>query len=909
MQSLNIPLTSTTKPVSLVQNFLANLDKENDVHRIITDVSAKPPADPPKQDENTTINTGFNICDSKPASMLHGTSTIPPVGSPPSLVPHSDVIFGNAPQTAVEEAVQHNDTSTIILSSEAPHKLGLTTLTEEWLPAPTQPEQDTTNVASVVSFTEKDFPHTIKPTEDPDIRDRIAEIDVALTQLKMLAQGTIPNDVANDPDTYISNLVSRLPSPDNFQAGGWTPYYEVWRHFLARYRSKRRNVGEVLKAIKCGAKWPLVKPSSQKGMPDHKAKMARVHRMIANQMGQATAHRMLNSDTPQAVEFPNHKSVEAYPDFVDQAITDLLASKAAIKLPDGQRPLIVNPLGVADNKAPKLRLVIDPAYPNLLFKYEPLRYEQLADMTMYVQPGDYATSTDEKSGYYHQILHPSMWTYLGFNWRGSYYVFTHMAFGIGPACRSYTILKQELFRVIRDLGKVRMTFLIDDQCNVASDWMKALFQSSIILRIQWALNFTLSIPKCNFIPTREPHFLGMILDIPNLRFLLPEAKIVDFIALVSDLTRATSITNKLLAKLAGKLISFSPAIGLAPLYAQALYKIMKGHEGWESLYETPQAAIADMQWVAANLASWNGHTWSSNREVLLVAGDYSSTHGYAAYTPNGELKDPIVVSLNNDELRSISNNTLSSTYGEIAVVDLTIDTLLAHAPDLIKGRRLHYEGDNQAAMTVLAGMKGNDVNFSLVRNIWEKAKAADVELSFEWHPRSEGRQQTADAWSKVEDNSQWALNQEVFDSMITNNHLVKAKGGITIDQMADNTNAKAPRYRSRFYCPGTLGVNSFMYNWAVDEATGKRELSYINGDWSRMGDILAKVIRDQADCVIVYPDWPRYWQVMWHEIPVKEVITLARRSDLCIPGPRVPRSKCAGRPPKYPVKAAFVIWH
>ena len=51
-----------------------------------------------------------------------------------------------------------------------------------------------------------------------------------------------------------------------------------------------------------------------------------------------------------------------------------------------------------------------------------------------------------------------------------------------------------------------------------------------------------------------------------------------------------------------------------------------------------------------------------------MAGDYSSERGYGAYTPMGELADPIVVSLSPQELRSIRANAFSSTYGEIKAV-------------------------------------------------------------------------------------------------------------------------------------------------------------------------------------------------------------------------------------------------
>lgn len=254
--------------------------------------------------------------------------------------------------------------------------------------------------------------------------------------------------------------------------------------------------------------------------------------MITHNLNAEAAERMLNSDEPHRLECPNHHSSSTYPEFVTESIAAVFQSGRARELEPGHIPLCTHPLGVADNKAPKLRLIIDPAYINVLFRYRPLRYEQLADLAAHAKPNDWATTTDEKSGYYHILLHPSLRNLLAFSMRA---VITHMAFGIGPACRTYTILKQELFRVIKDKGNVRMAFLIDDQCNMAQskDW--ASLRAAAILTIQWAVGFTLSLPKCQLSPTRTPHILGMIVDLTKRAFFLPEPKIRDFQQRVADI--------------------------------------------------------------------------------------------------------------------------------------------------------------------------------------------------------------------------------------------------------------------------------------------------------------------------------------------------------------------------------------
>jgi hypothetical protein len=804
--------------------------------------------------------------------------------------------------TCAEEATRHRDTSSLILHHSAPHKLGPVTLSDDWLP----------NLRALPHkirlFSEEDFPHCSPPAADPAVQAAIKDANRALGLLAALRRGDVPAEIMADPDAFIRDILSAFPDPEAFRAGGWSEAFMVWQHVFYPYRRTRAAVRGMLESIRHGIRWPLRAPASQTAMPDHGKKLTRLRKALSRQMAPAVTDRLLHSPTPHAAAFPNHRSAEQHADFVRSAIADLLTAAVAIKLPEGERPLIINPLGVADNKAPKLRLVVDPLYPNLLFQYEQLRYEQLADLTCYLRETDWACTTDEKSGYYHQALHPSVWTMLGFQFDGAYYVFTHLPFGVGPACRAYTVVKQELYRIVRTLSNGRLTFLIDDTFFAGKDYATAAVLCGATMLLQRALKFTLSLPKCHPFPAQQQTFLGMQADIPNLRFLLPQQKIDDFCTAVTLLADSPTTTDRTLARLAGKLVSFAPAIGLAPLYAHQLFKIMQGQASWDTLYDTPHAAVEAMQWVAANLTDWNGHTWASKRETLVVAGDYSSTHGYAAYTPNGEIEEPIVITHTPEELALIAANKHSSTLGEAKTVELSLSVLVENHLALVKGRRLLYNGDSQPCIQSMATMSGCAAVYPTVRRTYELALKADVELAFIWHPREEQMQQWADHWSKVVDNSQWMLNDLIFHECIDTHPLVTSLGGITLDPFADHLTSKCKRFYSRHWCPGTLGVNGINHPWALNQITGARELCYVNGDFSRMGEILNKILTERANCVVVYPDWPRYWQALWADLPVRSVITLPRINDLCIPGPRVDRRKRRGLPPKYPLKVAFVIW-
>ncbi len=83
--------------------------------------------------------------------------------------------------------------------------------------------------------------------------------------------------------------------------------------------------------------------------------------------------------------------------------------------------------------------------------------------------------------------------------------------------------------------------------------------------------------------------------------------------------------------------------------------------------------------------------------------------------------------------------------------------------------------------------------------------------------------------------------------------------------------------------------------------------AYINGDFSLMAEILEKVKRDRVNCVVVYPTWPKFWQIMWKDLPVRFQEIIPTQDDLCLAGPRVDPKKLRGRP-HFSLAVAVVIF-
>ena len=130
-------------------------------------------------------------------------------------------------------------------------------------------------------------------------------------------------------------------------------------------------------------------------------------------------------------------------------------------------------------------------------------------MPALVGEGDFLYTTDDTSR--QLAVAPEHDTFWGFHWKGVYYAFIHMPFGVASTCYVYTHIKAELYMPFRQAG-VMMAFLINDRLGAAHGKEQAKRECRITTAIVVCLGGTLSLKKSQFMPTTRAVFLGMEVD-------------------------------------------------------------------------------------------------------------------------------------------------------------------------------------------------------------------------------------------------------------------------------------------------------------------------------------------------------------------------------------------------------------
>ena len=136
---------------------------------------------------------------------------------------------------------------------------------------------------------------------------------------------------------------------------------------------------------------------------------------------------------PETCFLADNKSARDHPDFVADAIKNLLKDKYIEEQSEPSH--CVNPLSVSKGK--KLHLVLDLHVNGNLLK-QSFRYKDLRSLAQLFKEKFWFFTWDSKSGYHHVDIYVEHRKFLGFLWifkgKPRYFIFCALPFGLRSAC-------------------------------------------------------------------------------------------------------------------------------------------------------------------------------------------------------------------------------------------------------------------------------------------------------------------------------------------------------------------------------------------------------------------------------------------------------------------------------------------
>ena len=263
--------------------------------------------------------------------------------------------------------------------------------------------------------------------------------------------------------------------------------------------------------------------------------------------------------------------------------------------------------------------------------------------------------------------------------------------------------------------------------------------------------------------------------------------------------------------------------------------------------------------------------------------------GLWGISPDLQLRERIEGSFSLRQVNALRLHKWSSTLRETQNAEFCIKCIIETLREKIKGLRLLYIGDNEGCISDLQHMRGQGDIFKVVKQLYLYAKDWDVELDFQWVPRSDDELKVADAYSRESDPSEIFLCRKPFKELCTT---FGCWPNLDVFAGSADGHHKCHAYYTRYYSPGTLGVDALSQSWSR-LPSGRHASAWIFPPVWLIGETLNKILDDQVCAILVLPAVTRYWTPLLRKLPITKAQRLAYRPGLYYFGSRAPAGMLA----------------
>lgn len=550
--------------------------------------------------------------------------------------------------------------------------------------------------------------------------------------------------------------------------------------------------------------------------------------------------------TPASAQFPNNKSSLEHADFVKVAIGELVEASLAVECEEA--PTVVNPLSVSIQSSGKKRLILDLRYPNELLKKFKVKFEDSRSMLCLLRecPQNWLFSFDIKSGYHHIDIFPDDQQYLGFSWVFDgvlkYFKFTVLPFGLASGPYIFTKIMRPLVKHWRSQA-FKIVVYLDDGLGVAPCFLSCMSQAQSVKSDLIQSGFVPNQEKSVWHPVRCTKWLGFMWNLERKTLSVPEEKVARLLAQIDAVLIAKKVSARQLASVTGLIISNLLVFGnICKLTTKSLHRKIDSRASWDNAMIVDADSIRELCFWQRAASKLNSKSLVFKRRMpsRVIYSDASNT-GCAAF-----------VSMNGRPLCHKNWNEIelnqSSTWRELKCVQYALESFKL----LLSDSTVKWFTDNQAVLSIVESGSMKLHLHKLALDIFECVKEQNMNLEVEWIPRTLNEQ--ADYLSKIIDFEDWKVKDIYFRSVESH------WGSLTIDCFASSENHKLQRYYSRFFSPGSLGVDCLAYSW-------HGEFCWLVPPISLIPRTIKHVQLCQCRGVLVVPVWPSsvFWPFLIHK--------------------------------------------
>ena len=274
---------------------------------------------------------------------------------------------------------------------------------------------------------------------------------------------------------------------------------------------------------------------------------------------------------------------------------------------------------------------------NRFIKHMHFKMESLTLLRDVVRQGDFFTKIDLTDAYLSVPLHEDDRKYIQFFWKGRFYQFRTLCFGLSSAPWAFTKLLKPIVAYLRNLG-LRIIVYLDDILIINETKEGAENDFKLVKLLTESCGFVVNISKSISEAHQTIDFLGTTPNSLTMRLTLKPGKPEQIKVLCDSAIRLHNISLRELSKILG---NFSLAVQAVP-YAQSHFRYLQSlfndryHKRSGAMNETVSLdtfCISELEWWRSNIESCSGNSIEELKPDLVIYSD-ASLSGWGA-TMNG----------------------------------------------------------------------------------------------------------------------------------------------------------------------------------------------------------------------------------------------------------------------------------
>ena len=510
----------------------------------------------------------------------------------------------------------------------------------------------------------------------------------------------------------------------------------------------------------------------------------------------------------------------------------------------------ISPIFTRPKKDGGTRMILDLSQLNQNLQKNHFKMDTFSTAIQFVSQNSYMASIDLRDAYYSVPIAKAHRKFLKFTWKNQLWQYKALPNGLSTAPRLFTKILKPVFAHLRSMGHTVLGYI--DDTIIIEDTVEAAHRSiAATTQLLSELGFIIHPVKSILDPTHELKYLGFVINSSNMSISLPEDKVLDIIYHCTELESQAMPTIRQVARVIGKLVSIFPAVQVGPMYYRSLErdKIQalrdnKGHYDRKMILSSNSKR--DLRWWILNLTSFAHAPISQSRPHMEICTDASGM-GWGAT----DSVTHIGGRWNEEEMGLANDNNIN--YLELLAVFHALKSFCSKLNNVHVLVRI----DNTTAVSYIKNMGGIKSRSCdhLAKHIWQWCMKRQIWLSAAHLP---GRENViADTKSRhFNDQLEWKLNILVF------NKIVQQFGMPSIDLFASRLNNQLHKYVAWQPDPEAFAIDAFSLDWG-------RYQFYAFPPFCLIGRCLQKIKQDQAEGVIVVPNWPTQ---AWYPILVRMLV-------------------------------------